>query len=292
MKKGQIVKGGTIPYSPVITENCFYPNADSTYTMKDYTGDRVVIPPQAHKYGIKSWFNILASRQGMAIYDDILVRIANVSMSTTHNIYQITSNGLTSVATFECNTFGHGNTCQFAPLVESGQTYPYLYVSDLDGGCEVFQIAQDFTVTQVQKITYPLGWQMQIGDDGYMWAITGAGTTLGFAKYRKVLVSEGATVALTTDDILESMTVEDKFPSAQYTFQGSKFKFGKAWIPIGTDGAAQKRALLVYDLAAKRTIANIDLTFVGDNVEFEDCDFYDGALIICTYKAPTYILRF
>lgn len=51
---------------------------------------------------------------------------------------------------------------------------------------------------------------------------------------------------------------------------------------------------LLEDLLPRRvwTVANIDLTFVGTNVEFEDCDFWGDALIICTYSAITYILRF
>lgn len=227
----------------------------------------------------------------MAIYDDILVRMANVSTSTTHYIYRISSAGvLTEVATFTLSTTGHSNAMQFAPTVEDGQTYPYLYVSDLDGACEVLSIASDFSVTQVQKITVPTGWQVQIGDDGFIWAIAGGGTALRFIKYRRVAVSEG-NITLTSSDILEDISVNDKFDSASYTFQGSKFKFGKAWLPIGTTGTTQKRALFVFDLAQQRTAANIDLTSLG-NVEFEDVDFWDGAAIIACYSAATYILRF
>ena len=293
MKHGQILKAGTTPYSGRVTEADFYPDIDSSYSVHEYSGSRVSVPPPTHSFGIKAWSNMLNSMQGMAIHGDILVRMYNNSSSTTHYIFRIGETGaLTQVATFSASTTAHSNTLQFAPLVESGNDYPYIYVSDLEGSCEVFSITSEFVVTQVQKITVPTGWQVQIGDDGHIWAISGGGTALRFIKYRKVAVSEGANITLTANDIIDDMVVEDKFPSAQYTFQGSKFKFGKAWIPIGTSGADQKRALLVYDLAAKRTVANIDLTFVGTTVEFEDCDFWNDSLIICTYKAASYILRF
>lgn len=288
---GQLKKAGN-PYIPRIAERSFYPDVDSTYTLRDYTGDRVVIPQPAHKLGIKAWSSLPTQAQGMAIHGNLLVRMFNVTKSTTHYIYTISDAGtLTQVASFSCSNSGHSNTLQFAPTVESGNTYPYLYVSDTTGTCIVLSIAADYTVTQVQTITPSRGWQTQIGDDGNIWSITGGGANLHFVRFRKVSVSEGASVTLTSADELEEMSVSDVFDSASYTFQGSKFKYGKAWLPIGTSGSGQKRALLVYDLAGQRTVANIDLTSLG-NIEFEDLDFWDGAMILATYSTDTYILRF
>lgn len=291
MKTGQLKKGG-VNYSPRITERSFYPDVDATYTMRTYTGERISIPYESHQLGIKAWSPLPANKQGMAIYGNLLVRMANVLTSTTHFIYEINaSGGLNEVATFTLSTTGHSNALQFAPTVESGNAFPYLYVSDTTGACAVLNIAADYTVTQVQKITVPTGWQVQIGDDGFIWAIVGGGNTLRFIKYRKVAVSEGAEVTLTADDILEDIAVDEKFNPSEYTFQGSKFKFGKAWLPIGTTGGTQKRALFVFDLVQQRTAANIDLTSVGD-IEFEDLDFWDGAAVVACYTTATYILRF
>lgn len=272
------------------------PKRDETFTSLPYSGERIRISMN-NSIGFKNW-NPMLSGQGMAIYGNLVVRMRATSASTVHYIYEITSAGLLNkVAEFTCTTCGHANALQFAPVLESGQTYPYLYVSDLDGSCIVLNIASDYTVTQVQKITVPSGWQSQIGDDGHIWTIIGGsdGSKIQFVKYRKVAVSEGATIALTASDALATMTVEDLFPSAQYTFQGSKFKFGKAWLPIGTSGTTKKRALLVYDLASQRTVANIDLTNMG-NIEFEDMDFWDNAIILATWANTTnstsYIMRF
>lgn len=290
MQQGQIKYGGK-PLGPRINEDSFYPNIDETYTERTYVGDRIAINQKEQTFGIKRWASLPSNKQGMAIYGNKLFRMSATSSSTTHYVYRINDNGtVEEVGTFVCTTSGHSNAMQFAPTIEEGNDYPYLYVSNTDGSCVVLSIAADYTATQVQKITVEVGWQVQIGDDGHIWAISGNGTALRFIKYRKVAVSEGATVALTSDDILDMMWVEDKFDTNLYTFQGSKFKFGKAWIPIGTDGNGKRRALLVYDLAAHRTLANIDLTVY--NVEFEDCDFWDNALIIACFESNTYILRF
>ena len=288
MKKQQLKKGA-IDIAPRTIENNFYPDIDSTYTTMTYSGDRLKINTSEHTLGIKTWSNMPERMQGMAIYNNLLVRMSNAS---THYIYTINSSGgLIEVASFSMPSTGHSNTLQFAPTIESGQTYPYLYVSDLNGGCEVLSIAANYTVTQVQKITVPTGWQIQIGDDGFIWAIAGGGNSLRFIKYRSVLVSEGANIVLTENDIIEDISVNEKFDPSLYTFQGSKFKFGKAWLPIGTTGNNQKRALFVYDLAQQRTVANIDLTSFG-NIEYEDLDFWDDACILCTFSANNYILRF
>ena len=291
MKKQQLKKGA-IDIAPRTIENNFYPDIDSTYTTMTYSGDRLKINTSEHTLGIKTWSNTPANMQGMAIYENLLVRMANTSSSTTHYIYTISTSGaLIEVATFTLSTTGHSNTLQFAPTVESGQTYPYLYVSDLNGGCEVLSIAADYTVTQVQKITIPTGWQVQIGDDGFLWAIYGGGNTpMQFIKYRKVSVTEGD-VTLTSEDIIERITSTEYFDPSLYTFQGSKFKFGQAWLPIGTTGTSQKRALFVFDLAQGRTAARIDLTDIG-NVEFEDLDFWNDSLILCCYSSTNYILKF
>lgn len=290
MKQVQIKYGGS-PAAPRVNEDSFYPNIDPSYTEFTYYGDRLAIHTRQQTVGIKRWTNLPSGRQGMAIYGNRLFRMSAASSSTTHYVYSIGDSGtLTEVGSFTCSTSGHSNALQFAPTIEGSNAYPYLYVSDTDGSCIVLQIASDYTATQVQKITVAVGWQVLIGDDGYIWAVAGGGTSLRFIKYRKVPVSEGATVALTSSDIIDEIVCEEQFDSSLYTFQGAKFKFGKAWLPIGTDGSGKKRALFVYDLAAKRTLANIDLSVL--NVEFEDCDFWDNALIIACYEANTYILRF
>lgn len=291
MKKG-IIKYGEEPISPRVVRDSIYPDIDSTYTTRTYYGDRLDINTKQVTYGIKPWSNMVSGFQGMAIYRNYLFRMHTAS-ETPHSVYRISDSGaLTEVGSFICSTSGHSNAMQFAPTIEGNNAFPYLYVSNTDGSCVVLNIASDYTATQVQKITVTDGWQVQIGDDGYIWAIAGGGSTqIRFIRYRKVPISEGENIALTSNDILEEIRTEESFDPSTYTFQGSKFKFGKAWLPIGTDGAGKSRALFVYDLAARRTVANINLTDYM-NKEFEDCDFWDNALIIACYESNTFILRF
>lgn len=291
MKQVQL-KRGDIRVAPRVNDISAYPNIDSTYDVLTYNGERLVVRTSEVSVGIKQWSSLPSGFQGMAIYGNILVRMASCQSSATlHYIYRISDNGgLSEVGSFAFGDSGHSNAAQFAPTVEGDNAFPYLYVSDTHGWCVVLNIAADYTVTQVQKITVPAGWQVLIGDDGFIWALGNPNGKVRIIKYRKVAVSEGANITLTTDDILEDSTSEDVFPSEYYTFQGCSFKFGKAWVPIGNDGADKKRALFVYDCVKQKTAANIDLT--AYNVELEDCDFWDDSLIIACYEARTYILKF
>lgn len=244
-------------------------------------------------FGIAAWDTMPERMQGMAILGDLLVRMANTGTSTTHYIYRISAAGrLSQVATFVLSTSGHSNSLQFAPTVESGQTYPYLYVSEINGTCVVLSIDSNYAVTQVQAISAPGASNLQIGDDGYLWGFNrNSAGQLRFIKYRKVAVSEGATINLTSDDVLEDWYSDETFPSSTVTSQGMKVKYGKIWLPFGTVGSGQKRYIVVYDLPARRLYAIADLTNFA-NFEPEDLDFWDDAIILATYASNNYILRF
>lgn len=274
------------------------PKRDASYTSLSYDSEPIRIR-MANSAGIKAW-NAMLSGQGMAIYGNLVVRMRADSVSSIHYIYTIGTDGtLTKVAEFSCSTAGHANALQFAPVVESGQAYPYLYVSDTTTKCTVLSIDSSYNVTQVQTITAPSGTpslQMLIGDDGYLWGWWRESSgKLTVVKYRRVLVSEGATVALTSNDEIERWTTYEAYPSASYVMQGFKFKFGKFWMIVGTSGSSQKRALAAYDTATHGRCHFIDLTTYA-NVEYEDLDFWDNAIILATWANTTnstsYIMRF
>lgn len=289
MEQIQLIKTGADAI-PRIAEDGFYPNIDTTYAVRTYDGDRLAINMQSHPLGIKSWGGGMpTSMQGMAIYGDILVRTKYAT--TGHKIYQIGRNGsLSELATFDLD-LGHGNACQFAPELVAGQAFPYLYVAGLSGKCYVCSIAADYTVTIVQTITITDGGQVLQGDDGYIWdSSSNIDGTRHFAKYRRVAVSEGD-VTLTSSDLVEFFDTIDMFDSETYTAQGWKVKFGKIWFDFGAMGATKKRGIKVYDIATHRKVVDIDLTDYA-NVEHEDIDFYDNAMILVTGSANMYMLRF
>lgn len=284
-----ILKAGTDPVSPRITEGDFYPNIDNTYTVKQYTGQRLVINTD-HTCGIKTLSPSRASsKQGMAIYGNMMVTVA--ADNGTHYIYSIGNNfSLSQLATFSVN-LGHANAAQFAPTIESGETYPYLYVSGTSGECFVLRIASDYAVTKLQTITSSAG-QMLIGDDGYIWGSGRNGNTSPriFTKYRKVAVSEGD-VELTSEDVTDVIYTNKIYSTTDVTAQGWSVKFGKIWFCYGASGSSQKRGVDVYDIATHRTVAELDFSSYS-TLEYEDIDFWNNALIIATYTGKLYEVRF
>lgn len=288
----EYIKRGNTKIAAATVEAAILPDIDDTWTRRTYSGQRIAIGTNDRPLGIKAWSTMPAALQGMAIYGNLLVRMANVGSSTTHYIFRISASGnLTQAATFTLSGAGHSNALQFAPTIESGNDYPYLYISGIDGSCVVASISEALAVSQVQKITAPGASNLTIGDDGYLWGFNRSNGHLRFLRYRKVAVSEGATVDLTEDDVLEDWLSDEVFPVASYTSQGQKVKFGKIWLPFGTTGSGQQRCLAVYDLAERRLFALVDLTDLA-NFEPEDVDFWNDSLILATYSANNYILRF
>lgn len=290
MKQIKLQMGGA-DVAPVIIEESISPNIDSTYTERTYTGDRIVIRTN-QSYGIKSWGSGMPTNgQGVAIYGDTLMRAWNLS-TNNFRIYRIGANNVLSELSTSTLNIGHGNALQFAPELEPGQTFPYLYVAGLNNVCHVLSISSDYTVTKVQTITAPSG-QVLKGDDGYIWGSIGANdTTRKFKKYRKVEVSEGENITLTDEeDLLDVFYSTNKYPSETYTAQGWKVKNGKIWYCYGAGGAGQNRGIAVYDTDTHRHVATIDLTDFTV-AEFEDIELYDNSMILTTFGAGMYILKF
>ena len=275
--------------APRATEESMYPNIDSSYTVRSYTGERIAIRDN-HTYGIKPWgANMYTQMQGLAIYGDMLIRTRGTGYS--HKIYRIgTSGNLTELATFNFN-LGHANALQFAPNVEDGQVFPYLYVVGLGSYCYVLSISSSYEVTLVQTITIQDAGQILRGDDGFIWtSASNADATRRFTKYRQVSVSEGD-VTLTDADIVDTFNSVEAMPSATYTAQGWKVKQGKIWYCYGANGSGQNRGVKIYDTASHRLITTIDLSDYT-TLEFEDVELYDNGLVIATYAADMYMLRF
>lgn len=285
------LQSGDDALAPRVTEESRYPNIDTSYTVLPYTGQMLSIRTN-QRFGIKVWGGTrAASQQGVAIHGNLLVSFGS---SNTHYIYTIGTGGtLTQVGTLSLAT-EHSNALQFAPTIESGQTFPYLYVAGLDSRkCYVVSIAADYTATIVQTITTPSDvYQAIIGDDGYIW---GSGNSGGakprvFTKFRKVAVSEGD-VTLTADDIIDQWATDKIYNSDNVTAQGWSVKYGKIWFCYGAAGAGKLRGVDVYDTANHRRITEINLTDFT-SLELEDLDFYDNSMILATVQATIYELRF
>lgn len=286
------MKSGSTPAAPRVTEDSFYPNIDTSYTEFQYTGQRLVVRT-TQSCGIRTLSSKRATnKQGMAIYGNLMVTVAADNGQSF--IYTIGTGGaLTQVGTFTLS-LAHANAAQFAPTVEAGQVYPYLYVAgNTDRNCYVISIASDYTATIVQVITSPSDvYQTIIGDDGYIW---GSGNSGGskprvFTKFRRVAVSEG-NITLTNDDILDRFATDIIYDSDIVTAQGWSVKFGKVWFCYGAGGAGKKRGVDVYNTATHRREAVLDFSNYA-TLEYEDIDFWDNAMLIAAYDGTMYMVRF
>lgn len=232
-----------------------------------------------------------SQQQGLDSYGNTLVSTSN---GGTHYIYSIASDGaLTQLSSFTLSAAGHANSLQFAPTLEAGQAFPYLYVATLTRQCAVLSISASYAVTKVQVITVDStlieqssGDNTQIGDDGYIWCVSqDADGRYRIIKFRSVAVSEGD-VTLSGADILDQWVTDQPFPYSSYVWQGMKIKDGKLWFVIGA--TSKQRCILVFDTATHAQLPTISLTLY--NQEYEDLTFWNGTVLLGTYAANMYRL--
>lgn len=289
MKKIELYEGADTILSPRVADVSIYPDIDDSYTAVSYNGERLSVRT-SQVSGIKLYGSMVANRQGLAIFGNIAVRMANESTSTTHYVYSLENGNITEVATFLLSGTLHSNALQFAPVLEDGQTLPYLYVAGLDGKCFVLEFDSSYQATIVQTITISGGNQLLIGDDGFMWSSApGDDNHRRFRKYRKVAVSEGD-VTLTDSDLLDDWQTLEQYPSSTYTAQGWKVKMGKIWFSYGASGNGQNRGIAVYDTATHRHIATLDFSSFS-TLEWEDIDFYNDGILAAMYTGQVYEIK-
>lgn len=240
-------------------------------------------------FGFQQIGNTVAGYQGMAIFGDYLVRTANGS---THKIYSIGDNGFSLIGSFTLNGLGHANSVQFAPVLETGQFLPYLYVSAFNSKCKVVEIDNLTSANVVQTITYdipglPPECNCQIGDDGSIWLTSRNLSTSAyiFIKFRKVSVSEGD-VTLTLQDVIDKWESSEKFPYNPYVWQGEIIKNGKIYFLYGQTGN-RKRGINIFDAQTHSLLSQVDFTELS-GLEMEDLDFYNNAIIVATYQDVMY----
>lgn len=233
--------------------------------------------------------------QGLAVYGDIAVRMANSSTSTTHRVYRITSGSVTEIATFTLAGCGHANALQFAGTLESGQTLPYMSVTDLTGVCYVLSFNSSYQATIVQTISLDgiSSGQVLKDDQNYVWSSwTNASGNRHFRKYRQVLVSEGASVTLTDADILDEWDTYETFPSEYFTMQGWKIKGGRLYLLYGAGSGLNKvKGITVYDTATHRTVDQYDMTNAWVTSEPEDLDFFNGEVVVAPLTGSLHFVR-
>lgn len=246
----------------------------------DFTNKHRNIYPCSYSH--PSW--TLPSAQCLAIYNKYFIRIAADGKLT---ISQLSNDTMTTIYTSEQNLAGHNNSAQFAPFLQQGQTFPYLYVSALNrtGGpiCKVYEITTS-SVTLVQTITFNLpetilptmssySTNSQIGDDGCLYLFS---TEIGVIKMVTPNVSAGD-VVLGLESVLDYFRFA--YDYSTFIWQGGKIYNGMLIMPIGGGNNIQVRSIFVFDLSEHKIIAAIGANTAWSS-EVEDCDLLDGKL--CT----------
>lgn len=264
-----------------------------------YDGPRIEAPsPRRIAAGV---YGDAVGGQALAIYGDKLFRLTD---GGGLRIYKFVDGGFQHLANLTMDKQGatefswHCNSVQFAPTVETGQTYPLLYVAGLYGGkCYVERITESngtFSTTLVQTITITkdvllptININIQIGDDGYIYATgmeNGARGVFAY-KYRKVLPNEG-NVTLNESDIIDIIYTNVDYTYSDKPWQGCKIYGGKMYFFYGRSG---KMGFYVVDLVNKKVLNDIDMSDMVAKGEFEDGDFKDGILYIGYWPNATIV---
>lgn len=253
-----------------------------------YAGDHVT-PPLTHGMRVRTLTDRFTAGQALAIWGDYAVRIFDGGNAS---LWHFTDDGIEKVANLPMDgrsSDWHCNSSQFAFTKSSGAFLPLLYIAGQktteDGGkCYVESITQQngsYTTTLLQTITITPGTVMshqcpniQIGDDGYIYAFHATAPYLKCYKYRKVLASEG-NVTLTDNDIIDYTIVDVGYVYNSKPWQGGKIYDGKLYFFWGVSSG---RGMWVVDLISKKLLNEIDLTGKIPSGEMEDGDFRDGIL--------------
>lgn len=225
------------------------------------------------------------SLQGVAIWGNRLVRLSDLGNALMYDISRGIENAQ-HIATFPLGSYGasnHANACQF--ISSAGASLPLLYVSANRISAVYVEQLTDSDSTLLQTIMVNISElvasgmnpDIVVGDDGYLWAVTGvpASDSVVFHKMRLPSVSEGD-VLLTDNDVVERFSVPS-YDNGKLTWQGVKIYGGCAYFVWGT--ASTTSGVEVYNLAEKRRTAFIPL----DNIMFgepEDCEIYGNKLLV------------
>lgn len=241
--------------------------------------------------------------QGMAIYGDMMFSLHNTGICTVIDLKNKKLLSEFSLASF--GKTNHANVASFGKEFYSPEDeFPLLYVSqvwkervhNMKDVCYVERITKNSSEL-VQTINYKdekgtfgyaLQWVVDV-KNGYLY---GFGNTIKNAvegnkhrvtKFKLPKLSDGDSnklVTLTEDDVIETYTLEDYYNGSEKLLigQGLTIFNGKLFMPTGLGNATYPASIWIVDLDSRRVSNVIDLSYIKK--EPEDCDLYQGSLII------------
>lgn len=236
------------------------------------------------------------SGQGCAVYDKYLFRLHQNGYCDVFDIENVDK--VQKVNSFNLGSYNkknHANCCQFGTNVDSFTNMPYLYVADCTKKCFVEKITTKGS-TLLQTITLDLtsvssNLNVIAGDDGFIWAFGGDNKTDGklyFMKFKLPNPSDGD-VTLHDSDIIDSWQ-EEHYDYTNNVWQGGMIRNGKLYFLFGQKSSSRK--MYVYDTTTHIKTNIVDFQkAIAD--EMEDCDVYDGKLLlVCNGVNEAYLLDF
>ena len=240
-----------------------------------------------------AWKDGLAS-QGCAIYDGYLYQFRHSGMV---DCYELKDDSLVFINKIALNSLGSNNHCNSVQFDrnKSNSNYGIIYVSASvinNRACYVERICtthseliQTIKIGTSTIIPSTMGFNFQVGDDGYLWLVGYFDSTLRFVKIRKPDISI-PNVTLSDEDIIDYWERKD-YNYENEALQGMKIYEGHLYLVYG--GSYNRRGIWVYNTETHHLERNIDMT--GSLFEeFEDIEFYNnyGYLFVLS----NYIYRF
>lgn len=229
--------------------------------------------------------------QAVAIHDKTLYRLYNTGVCQTFDIRDVSNPVL--ISTFVLGSYGSANHCNCAQFVEvDGELY--LYVAGLKGMCYVEKMTLDSAIL-IQTIS--LGklsilqdsqrFNIISGDDGYLWLFGSdeKGSELLFAKAIRPSLNE-KNVVISESDIIDCW-IESDYVYKDSIWQGGMAYDGFLFFLFGSQSSDSH--LAIYDTSTHMKVNDFGL---NNNIkeEPEDCDFYEGTILLAINEGKGYYL--
>ena len=222
-----------------------------------------------------AWSNDLAT-QGCAINDGILYQFRH---SGIVDCSRITDKTIEYISTVVLESAGNNIHCNSVQFDSSGEL---VYVSSWSNARSCYvenltisqsTLVQTIKVGAISDVPPNMPFNLQIGDDGFLWLVGCDKDVLRFIKFKRPDLSL-KNAELTESDII------DKWERANYSYelevyQGMKVYGGYLYLVYGGGGPLTRRGVWVYNTHSHQLVKVFDLSDVT-NVEFEDIEFYNS----------------
>lgn len=256
--------------------------------------------------------------QGMACYNNYCIFVQNTGIA---NLFTLDKTYLTftRLGTFDLaskDANNHANICCFGnEKGDASDVLPVLYVSQCYNGtvdgkkdvCYVERInVSTLSSTLVQTINFDdtnhlFGYALNWIVDNKNNRLIGYGNTISNYGYNNQIrivtfnlpsLSQGSSVTLTNDDIIENYILSDEdsdYPNS-YIMQGGTAINNILILPTGVGSDTYPTLIYVWDMKNKSLRNVIDLS-KNTLYEFEDCDVFDGGILFNTSNGVVYYFK-